>query len=71
MNNKLEKGKQILMEILEEAEYRLGGGRSEGQVWDYIYKALPSPIKGRIKRMEFADNMYNIVAKRCGEPLIK
>jgi hypothetical protein len=61
------KGSKEILEILDEAEWQLINGRSEGYVWDYIFKSLPKSIVGREKRMEFADKLYNIVAQRTGD----
>jgi hypothetical protein len=55
-----------IREIMEEAQYRLEGGREEGQVWNYINESLPANIKGKEKRDEMTDKVYNMVAKRVG-----
>ena len=62
--------KEEILEILDEAEWQLVNGRSEGYVWDYIFKSVPKSIVGREKRMEFADKLYNIVAQRTGDARI-
>jgi len=65
------KANVLISHILDEAEGKLAKGRGESYVWDYIYKSVPSEIKGRDKRMEFADRLYDIAAKRVGKPLMK
>jgi hypothetical protein len=67
---KIKSRKAEILEILDEAEFQLINGRSEGYVWDYIFKSVPKSIVGREKRMEFADKLYNIVAQRTGDALI-
>jgi len=59
-----------IREIMEEAEYRLAGGREEGQVWNYINESLQVIIKSKENRDELTDKVYNIVAKRVGADTI-
>ena len=56
------------MSIIDEAEYKLAGTKTEGHVWGYIYNQLPDVISDKDS---FTDKMYNVAAKRLGMPLIK
>ena len=71
MNNDLitkQKIQKELMSIIDEAEYKLAGTKTEGHVWGYIYNQLPDVISDKDS---FTDKMYNVAAKRLGMPLIK
>ena len=60
--------KEQLLSIIDEAEYKLADTKTEGYVWDFIYKQLPNVISDKDI---FTDKMYNVAAKRLGMRLIK
>ena len=57
-----------LLSIIEEAEYKLAGTKTEGNVWNFIYNQLPDVIKDKDS---FTDKLYNIAANRVRRSLIK
>lgn len=51
----------LLLEILDEAEFKLANGKGESYVWNWIKNQLPGVIKDK---NTFTDKMYNVVANR-------